>query len=145
MATSEPWRTLRRDHRSTLALLRNPAKQRFLVTVGRARAGVLVLDERAPLGGYVQAVCVAPAHRNRGLGTAMLRWAEARLFALQPNVFLCVSSFNLAAIRFYRRLGYRVAGRLRDYIVPGHDEILLRKTLGPLATTPPLRRRRRRN
>lgn len=48
------------------------------------------------------------------------------------GLFLTVSSFNTDARRLYRGLGYRVVGTLRDYIVAGHSEILMRKTLGPL-------------
>lgn len=137
MAGSEPWLTLRRGCAATLALVRNPAKQCYLARVDGRRAGVLVLDARAPLGGYLQAICVSPEFRGSGVGAQLVRWAEATLFAAQPNVLLCVSSFNTGAIRFYRRLGYKTVGRLRDYVVPGHDEILLRKTLGPLATSTP--------
>ncbi|MFI5337363.1 MAG: GNAT family N-acetyltransferase [Opitutales bacterium] len=133
MAGSEPWLTLGRNAAATLALLRNPARQCFVATVGRTRVSVLILAADGPLGGYLQAICVAPERRGGGLGTALVQWAEARLFARQPNVFLCVSSFNPGALRLYRRLGYRTVGRLRDYIIPGHDEILLRKTLGPLS------------
>jgi ribosomal protein S18 acetylase RimI-like enzyme len=46
---------------------------------------------------------------------------------------MCVSSFNRDARRLYERLGYQVIGELTDYIVQGHSEILLRKSLGPLA------------
>jgi RimJ/RimL family protein N-acetyltransferase len=52
---------------------------------------------------------------------------------------MCVSSFNRRAARLYRRLGYERVGRLRDYVVAGQDEILLRKTLGPLAAAGPRR------
>jgi ribosomal protein S18 acetylase RimI-like enzyme len=47
-------------------------------------------------------------------------------------MFICVSSFNPRAQRFYRRLGYEVIGELKDYIVDGHSEILLRKSIGSL-------------
>jgi ribosomal protein S18 acetylase RimI-like enzyme len=63
----------------------------------------------------------------------MLSFAEERILATVPNVFLCVSSFNEGAKRLYRRLGYEVIGELRDYVVEGHSEILLRKTTGPLS------------
>ena len=46
------------------------------------------------------------------------------VFASQQNLLLCVSSFNRRAAALYRRLGYRTVGRLRDYVVAGHDEIL---------------------
>jgi [ribosomal protein S18]-alanine N-acetyltransferase len=45
---------------------------------------------------------------------------------------MCVSSFNQAAGRLYQRLGYTMIGELTDYIVAGHSEILLRKSIGPL-------------
>jgi hypothetical protein len=31
----------------------------------------------------------------------------------------------------YERLGFEAVGVLRELIVPGHDEVLLRKTRGP--------------
>jgi len=60
-----------------------------------------------------------------------MRFVEQRILRDTPNVFLCVSSFNDGAQRFYGRLGYEVVGELRDLIVPGHAEILMRKTTGP--------------
>jgi len=47
-------------------------------------------------------------------------------------MFICVSSFNPGAQRFYRNLGYEVVGELKDFLVNGHSEILLRKTIGSL-------------
>jgi hypothetical protein len=37
----------------------------------------------------------------------------------------------------YLRLGYEVVGELRDYLVRGHSEWLLRKSVGPLAEFTP--------
>ncbi|MFN2443136.1 MAG: GNAT family N-acetyltransferase, partial [Thermoanaerobaculia bacterium] len=54
-------------------------------------------------------------------------------FAVAPNVFLFVSSFNDGARRLYERLGYRVVGEVPDYLIPGASEILMRKTIGPLS------------
>ena len=48
-------------------------------------------------------------------------------------MFLCVSSFNTRARALYERLGYQVVGELRDYVVRGHSEWLLRKSVAPLA------------
>lgn len=136
MAASEPWLTLGRGRADALKLLRNRRKQCFIVRSGGERAGFLVLDLHGPLGGYIQTIGVAPEWRGRGVGSAALGWAEAHLFKTHRNVLLCVSSFNRGAQRLYRRAGYEVVGRLRDYVVAGHDEILLRKTLGPLSNKP---------
>lgn len=134
MAGSEPWLTLGRSRADALKLLRNRRKQCFIIRSDGERAGFLILDLNGPLGGYIQTIGVAPEMRGRGIGAAALAWAEARIFKTHRNVLMCVSSFNRGAQRLYRRAGYEVVGRLRDYIVAGHDEILLRKTLGPLSS-----------
>ena len=142
MAASEPWLTLGRGRAEALKLLRNQRKQCFVVRCGGERAAFLVLDLHGPLGGYLQTIGVAPGMRGRGVGSATLRWAEARIFKTHRNILLCVSSFNRGAQRLYRRAGYEVVGRLRDYVVAGHDEILMRKTLGPLSRSTTQRTRR---
>lgn len=142
MSASEPWLTLRRGRADALKLLRNPRKQCFIIRCGGERAGFLVLDLNGPLGGYIQTIGIAPEMRGRGIGSAALRWAEERIFQKHRNVLLCASSFNRGAQRLYRRAGYEVVGRLRDYVVAGHDEILMRKTLGPLSRSTTQRTRR---
>ncbi len=142
MAGSEPWLTLGRGRADALKLLRNRRKQCFIVRADGERAGFLVLDLNGPLGGYIQTIGVAPEMRGRGIGSAALRWAEARIFKTHRNVLLCVSSFNRDAQRLYRCAGYEIVGRLRDYVVAGHDEILMRKTLGPLSPSTTQRTRR---
>jgi len=54
---------------------------------------------------------------------------ERRAFRTWPNVFLCVSDFNLGAYEFYRRLGYQEVGLLPDLLLPGRGEVLMRKTI----------------
>jgi [ribosomal protein S18]-alanine N-acetyltransferase len=56
--------------------------------------------------GYIQTVCVASAQRSQGLATALIRFAEGRIFRRFPNVLLCVSSFNTRVRAPYQRLGY---------------------------------------
>ena len=73
-----------------------------------------------------------PERRKQGIGSKLMAFAEERIFREAPNVFLCVSSFNKEAQRFYIRLGYEQIGELKDYVVKGHSELLMRKTTGPL-------------
>ena len=130
MAANEPWITLRRDLAACRVALANPVKERYLVSDGDARAGLLILDMSGPFPGYIQSICVAAAARNRGVGAQVLAWAEARILRDSPNVFMCVSSFNPAALRLYRRLGYEVVGTLKGFVVDEHDELLLQKRAG---------------
>jgi ribosomal protein S18 acetylase RimI-like enzyme len=83
--------------------------------------------------GYVRWIATHPSVRGQGVGAALLRAAEARILRHGPNVFLLVSHFNRRAQRFYRAMGYRRVGVLRDYVRAGIHEEIYRKTTGPLA------------
>ena len=132
MAQSDPWMTLGREQEQCLAMLRDPLRETWLMGDELAPLGFAVLCFAGPLSGYLQALCIAPAHRGRGLGTALLRAAEQQVFKRSPNFFLCVSSFNTGAIRLYEREGFARVGELTNFVVQGHSEWLYRKTLGPL-------------
>lgn len=132
MAASEPWITLATGYERSLKLLRNAARERYLATVSGKPAGFLVICMQGAFVGYVQLVGVAPPFRGRGVGAALIAFAEQRIFRDTPNVFICVSDFNDQAQGFYAKLGYRRVGELKDFILAGHSEILLRKTTGPM-------------
>ena len=132
MAGTEPWITLRRDYAACLRALLDETRERYVAYDGHRLAGFLILNLKGAFVGYIQSVCAAPEHRGRGVGTALVAFAEERIFREHRNVFMCVSDFNHGARRLYERLGYRLVGELTDYIVAGHSELLLRKTRGPL-------------
>lgn len=132
MASSEPWVTLGRDYATSLQFLRDPGREVYVATCDDRLAGFLVLNLQGAFVGYLQTICIAPGLRGQGLGSRLVAFAEERIFREHPNVFLCVSSFNVNARRLYERLGYAVVGELTDYLVAGCSEILMRKTRGPL-------------
>jgi [ribosomal protein S18]-alanine N-acetyltransferase len=133
MAASEPWITLRRDAGAALAILTDPGRETYVAFLEDEFVGFIILVMHGAFVGYIQSVCVAPGRRGLGLGHRLMAFAEERIFRETPNVFLNVASFNPQAQRLYERLGYEVVGELRDYIVPGHSEILMRKSTGSLA------------
>jgi ribosomal protein S18 acetylase RimI-like enzyme len=132
MSFSEPWVTLGRTYQESLERMRDDARERYLARLGSVLAGFLVLNLKGAFVGYIQSVCVAPEQRRKGIGARLVGFAEERILRESPNVFLCVSSFNHEARRLYERLGYRMVGTLADYLVRGHSELLLRKTIGPI-------------
>lgn len=133
MAQSEPWITLRRDRDSSLRQLGDPSKELYILVNGNDRVGFVLIDMRGAFAGYIQSVCVAPQFRNASHGAALMKFAEERILKDEPNIFLCVSSFNSDAQRFYERQNYERVGELRDFIIPGASEIILRKTTAPKA------------
>jgi len=132
MASSEPWLTLRRDYATSLKILTDPTREVHVATVRGEVAGFILLNMRGAFVGYIQSICVAPPWRGQGIGSRLIAYAEQRIFSEMPNVFICVSSFNPNARRLYERLGYELVGVLKDYLISGHDEILLRKTIAPV-------------
>ena len=83
--------------------------------------------------GYIQSFDIMPGWRGNGVGTQLLNFAEEYIFDKTPNVFLCVSSFNKDAKRFYANHGYETVGELKNYVLEGYSEILMRKTTAPLS------------
>jgi ribosomal protein S18 acetylase RimI-like enzyme len=132
MANSEPWITLRRDYDASLKILIDPSREVHLAMVGDEIVGFTILNMQGAFVGYLQSVCVAPQWRGKGIGSELMDYVEKRILSENPNVFICVSSFNERVQKLYERRGYEVVGELKNWIVPGHSEILLRKTIAPL-------------
>jgi ribosomal protein S18 acetylase RimI-like enzyme len=132
MAASEPWITLGRSYQVSLGIIQDPTREVYLAHDETGLAGFLILCLTGAFVGYIQTICIDPARRGQGLGSRLVEFAEQRIVQISPNIFMCVSSFNHDARRLYERLGYKVVGELTDYIVRGHSELLLRKTLGPI-------------
>jgi len=131
MAGSEPWITLQRDYDASVQTLTSPGKEVYVAADSTQILGFIILNMQGGFTGYIQSIGVAPEWRNRGIGRRLVAYAEERVFREAPNVFICVSSFNAGAQRFYRSLGYETIGELKDFVVRGHAEIFLRKTIAP--------------
>jgi ribosomal protein S18 acetylase RimI-like enzyme len=132
MCSTEPWITIGRNFDESLAIVRDPTREVYVAVAGGRIEGFIILNMRGAFIGYIQTVCVDASARGSGLGTQLVEFAEKRIFAETPNVFLCVSSFNPRARQLYERLGYELIGELKDYLIPGASELLMRKTIGPL-------------
>ena len=132
MANSEPWITLRFEYEFCLQRLAESSREVYVAVVQEAVAGFVILNLGGPFKGYVQTIGVMPQWRGQGVGGKLMAFAEERIFRECPNVFLCVSSFNVEAQNFYTKLGFQWVGELKDYVVKGHSEYLMRKTVGPM-------------
>ena len=133
MVSSEPWITLGRTADQARRIMTSPTREVYVATTGGEVVGFVVLVMKGLFVGFVQSLAVTPESRGRGIGEELMRFAEGRIFHEHPNVYLCVSSFNERARSFYARLGYEVVGELKELLIRGHSEILMRKTTGPMS------------
>jgi len=131
MHHSEPWTTLGFDLKRCTDSLQGDYRECYIIKNSGTIAGFVVLQFYGLLRGYIQTICVIPELRGQGIGTILLQFSESRIRKVSPNVFMCVSSFNIDAQRLYARLGYEQVGILKDHLVRGQDEYLLRKSSGP--------------
>jgi len=85
MSSSEPWMTLRRDFEQSLEAMRNP--NHSLVVAhgeGGGPAGFMLVHLEGLAGcPYIKSIAVPEASRGAGVGTEMLRFAEASRTALR--------------------------------------------------------------
>jgi len=133
MADSEPWITLKRGYEASLRILTDLSREVYLARENGEILGFIAIEMNGAFVGYIKSIYTSPEWRDRGVGSKLMDYAEDRIFKEAPNVFICVSGFNKGAQRLYKRLGYEVVGELKDYIISGESEILLRKTIATLS------------
>ena len=81
--------------------------------------------------GHIVTIDVLPDARRTGLGTRLMHDIEARLKVDGcETIFLETAVDNLAAIKFYKRLGYFVVKTIPRYYLDKIDALMMGKELG---------------
>ena len=138
MCASEPFATLKFDYEKCRAAVRGDYKEVYAAIDDGEFIGFVVLQFYGVLRGYIQTICIEPMYRGKGIGTALLKFSEEKILKRFPNVFMCVTSFNLRAQKLYYSLGYEKIGELKNHIIHGADEYILRKQGCPTSEFKPL-------
>ena len=130
MAASEPWTTLGRGLEVCRAACLDPDYVTLVARRDGEPRGFARIHPRGVAGSpYLASIAVSADARGRGVGSALLDAFEARYAGKARYLFLCVSSFNGRARALYERRGYRLVGKLPDYVVDGASELLMAKRL----------------
>jgi ribosomal-protein-alanine N-acetyltransferase len=134
MAASDPWVTLGRGFDACLAACTSPQDVLEIAESGGERCGLVLMRPAGVAGApYVVSIAVAPAFRSQGVGAALLDYVEGTYRGRSRHLFLCVSSFNPRARRFYERHGFEAVGTLKAFLIDDADEILMYKRLAHVA------------
>ena len=131
----EPWVTLGATPEKMDAYFRKllNREEGFVALLDEEVVGFITIKRGFLYGCYIRRLAVKEGYRRKGIGRQIMQFIEDYAFVRHPNVFLCVSSFNTGAQKFYEDLGYQKVGELPNLIMEGHAEYLLRKTLGPVS------------
>jgi ribosomal protein S18 acetylase RimI-like enzyme len=132
MSSSEPWITYRFTYEMALEYFMNKTFEIYVAMSSGKIVGFLVIEKEGTFTGYIKSIGVHTAWRGKGVGKHLMQYAEDKIFAVKPNVFLCVSSFNTEAKMFYEKLGYETIGELKDFLLKGYSEILMRKSISSI-------------
>jgi len=127
MSKLDPWITLGVSFDQMMQTLKDNINEVYAVFIKDEIVGIIIIQTRGAFSGYLKSIALKTEWRNKGFGKVMMNFFEEKAFSNGNNAFLCVSSFNKKAQKFYLNLGYRIIGELKDYVVEGYDEILMRK------------------
>ncbi|MBB3056788.1 GNAT family N-acetyltransferase [Mucilaginibacter gotjawali] len=132
MAATDPWITLGIAYEDCLKAFGGTFREVFLMKNETEIMGFVIMQPQGTFKGYIQTLAINKHYRGKGYGTQLLGFCQDRILTYSPNIFICVSSFNKGAIQLYKKFGFELIGELKDFIKPGFDELLLRKTVGPI-------------
>ncbi|HEY8780620.1 MAG TPA: N-acetyltransferase [Mucilaginibacter sp.] len=132
MSRSDPWVKLDMDYEQCLKAFDGPFKEVHVLKKGEEIIGFAIIQTQGTFKGYIQTIAIDESYRGAGYGTKLLQFCEDRILKYSPNIFICVSSFNQAAIKLYTKFGFELVGELKNFVKKGFTELLLRKTVGPM-------------
>lgn len=106
-----------------------PTAPIYALCTGGTIAGVVGLRLDWLRGPYLQFLGILPEHQGLGLGARVLDWMQREAGPQTRNLWVCASDFNVGAIRFYERHGFRRIAVLDGLVQDDRTEVLLRKRL----------------
>jgi len=133
MSKSDPWITLKIDYDQCLRAFEGLSKEVYVVEIENLITGFVILQTGGTFKGYIQTICIDQDYRGLGLGKQLLQFCEDRILKISPNIFICVSFFNKGAIRLYEEFGFKLIGKLDNFVKDGFTELLYRKSFGQIS------------
>lgn len=130
LAESDPWVTLGITLEQCERNCHDPEFLLYFAYSGNEPAGIMLIDPRGVAGSpYLKSLAVYPEFIGKGIGSELLSFGESIFKGQSKHFFLCVSSFNHKARRFYEHHGYESLCEFKDFIIEGASEVLMHKLI----------------
>jgi len=125
----EPWRSMGFRAAPLGRWLRRRSRAECVQVVEERGAvlGVVVFQPDVLLGTFIALLAVRPQAAGRGVGRALVERVARQTFARRRWLYVSSDSHNLAAARFYKKLGFARVARLPGLVCEDRVEILWRK------------------
>lgn len=98
----------------------------YIVKQGDAVVGTCACRVRPDNSAYLSNIAILPAFRGRGFGRAAVRFLLAECQDAE-TIDLITHPENVAALRLYGALGFKVASRIEDYHGDGEPRLVLER------------------
>ncbi len=89
-----------------------------VIETGKDILGYIIFD----MSGHIHSTAVKPAYRRKGFGKMLFMHA---LKCAKERLWLEVRSKNNTAIRFYKKLGMKIVGKIPNYYETDHALIMV--------------------
>ncbi len=130
MSATSPWTTLGISLDQCRKTCQDPEYKLFIANIQDNPCGGILVDPRGVAGSpYIKSIVVSENYRSKGIGSQLIAFVEKMYHTESRHLFLCVSSFNVKAMKLYEQQGFKRIGELEDYIVDGESEILMHKRI----------------
>jgi diamine N-acetyltransferase len=129
LAVMDPWQTLGTSASTLIGMLLEPDQhlRREAIRMDGILVGVVAVRNPWLYGPYLALLAILPGWQGTGIGSVVLRRIED---VTKPNnIWVCVSSFNQAAKRFYERNAFELVGTLPGLLRPDFTELLMRRRI----------------
>jgi GNAT superfamily N-acetyltransferase len=102
-----PYKPNGRDSRESMAREMEGNNGSFIIVEVDGRPAGTVLVTYDGRKGWINRVAVLPEYRNRGVGRALVHYAEQLLKDLGIGIFAClIEDYNQDSLEVFRKLGY---------------------------------------
>ncbi len=131
LAAIDPWAraNISAERMANFLASHEDTAPRYQILTNGEPAGVIVVRHPWLHGPYLHLLGLLLGFQGRGIGDIVLGWFEREAHGNYRNIWLCVSSFNVNAQRFYEAHGFQHAACLESLVFDGADELLMRKRL----------------
>jgi len=119
-----PYKPNGRDSRESIAREMQTSTGSFIVVVVDNKTIGSVLATHDGRKGWINRVAVIPAYRNKGIGRALVDYAEKILSQEGIGIFACqIEDYNGSSLEIFQKLGYTEFKGMHYLTKRSHPEI----------------------
>lgn len=101
----------------------------FIANIDKDIVGLIWFDTKGTftVAPYLKLIVIDERYKGNNIGSTLLDFYENECKETKKHYFLLVSDFNINAIKFYERKGYKQIGTIPSFVKKNINEIIMLK------------------